>query len=244
MACPIGVHPLLLPLVSPAASRSMSHGISRDCLAVSVEDVAHCRHLGVVRLRADPGSGRHALAMDGPRESLFNGGLLRSGGTEGGIRNRLDLRLENLQSGVVQIQVNTELGRPGADHLNRGTMVISPGAELTITGVAFTIAKFADLTAAGTIDVTSLDDMTVTNEGLFAPGPSLGIATIDGNFLQAPTGGWLEIEVGGLITGSMPNNHDQVLVSDTATLGGRLNVLMVDGFAPSETSIGEPRNRG
>ena len=110
--------------------------------------------------------------------------MLRSAGTEGGILNRFDLQLENLPSGMVDLQVDTGLGRLGAVHINSGSIAISPNVEWAITGDSFTNVKFADIKAAGVIDVTGLNNTTLTNQGLFVPGlSSPGVVTIQGDFL-------------------------------------------------------------
>ncbi len=58
---------------------------------------------------------------------------------------------------------------------------------------------------------------------------SPGVMQIAGNYTQT-TFGTLQIELGGLSQG---NNYDQLLVSGSATHGGTLNVLLINGFTPS-----------
>jgi hypothetical protein len=65
----------------------------------------------------------------------------------------------------------------------------------------------------------------VTNSGTLAPGNSPGIIEIDGDYEQSATG-TLEIEVDGLTPGT---EHDQVQITGTATLAGRLKVPILDG---------------
>jgi hypothetical protein len=68
----------------------------------------------------------------------------------------------------------------------------------------------------------------VINSGLIAPGFSPGIIKIDGDYTQE-NDGVLEIEVGGLTPGT---EHDQLQATGNASLGGRLEVPIIDGFVP------------
>ena len=78
--------------------------------------------------------------------------------------------------------------------------------------------------------------------GTIAPGNSPGIMNIDGN-LAPLASSTLEIEVGGLTPGTQ---HDQLQVSGSVVLGGRLVVPIINEFVPAEndeitflTSAGE-----
>jgi autotransporter-associated beta strand protein len=93
--------------------------------------------------------------------------------------------------------------------LGGGDYVVNPGAALGGTG-----SIKGDLAVHGTL----------------APGASPGILTIDGNYTQASSG-TLEIEAGGLIPGT---EHDQLIVTGTATLGGRLDVPIFGTYMPAE----------
>jgi hypothetical protein len=65
-------------------------------------------------------------------------------------------------------------------------------------------------------------------EGDLRPGNSPGITSVTGNATLGPSA--LEIEIAGLVPGS---EHDAVHVSGSLTLlGGTLDVLLLDGFAP------------
>jgi autotransporter-associated beta strand protein len=74
----------------------------------------------------------------------------------------------------------------------------------------------------------SIQADNVVNSGLVAPGFSPGIIKIDGDYTQE-NDGVLEIEVGGLQPGTQ---HDQVQVTRFASLGGRLEVPIIDGYVP------------
>ena len=70
------------------------------------------------------------------------------------------------------------------------------------------------------------------SNGLVAPGNSPGVITIDGDYEQQ-AGSSLQIEIGGLLPGNNNNNHDQVRVGGVATLGGRYDFSLFNGFVPT-----------
>ncbi|MCA9240522.1 MAG: hypothetical protein KDA37_09995, partial [Planctomycetales bacterium] len=86
---------------------------------------------------------------------------------------------------------------------------------------------------------------SVTGAGRVAPGNSPGILTISGDYTQS-TGSVLEIEVGGYTPGAGPmndpnNGHDLLVVGGTATLGGRLEVPVIDPLkAAGGPTVGHP----
>lgn len=65
--------------------------------------------------------------------------------------------------------------------------------------------------------------------GIVAPGFSPGTITINGNYTQSASG-VLDMEIGGLSAGTQ---YDQMVVNGTAYLGGTLNIVQYNGFAPS-----------
>jgi len=73
----------------------------------------------------------------------------------------------------------------------------------------------------------------LANNGLVTPGASPGRLVIEGNYTQT-AGGALNIELDGLIAGA---EFDQLQVSGTASLGGHLNVTLVNGFVPGTNDV-------
>jgi hypothetical protein len=65
--------------------------------------------------------------------------------------------------------------------------------------------------------------------GTVSPGASPGTLTIDGNYVQG-SGGTLAIEIGGTAAGTQ---YDQLVVTGDATLGGALDVALINGFVPA-----------
>ncbi len=103
------------------------------------------------------------------------------------------------------------------------------GAEVIADGIFVGSSGRVDGTNA-TIRVGTAAQQSgaVVNQGLLAVGTSPGMLTIDGNYVQEPTGR-LEIEIGGLMPGSQ---YDQLIVTGDASLGGTLEPVFIDGFAP------------
>jgi uncharacterized protein (TIGR03437 family) len=65
------------------------------------------------------------------------------------------------------------------------------------------------------------------------PGQSPGLLTISGNYTQGANS-TLNLELGGLTPGTQ---YDQVAIGGTATLGGTLNVTLINGFVPSHGNV-------
>ena len=79
----------------------------------------------------------------------------------------------------------------------------------------------------------------MTNSGGINPGDTVGtsgIFTIDANYTQL-TSGTLFIELGGLNPGE---GYDQLVVTGTAQLGGKLDVSVINSFEPQ---VGETFER-
>jgi hypothetical protein len=83
----------------------------------------------------------------------------------------------------------------------------------------------AVLQGRGTLDVSSA---AFTNAGIVNPGDSPGILAVTGDYPTSSTS-VLNIELGGVTAGTA---YDQLVVSGTVTLGGTLNVTLINGFTP------------
>lgn len=129
------------------------------------------------------------------------------------------------------------------------------GENATLTGEAgsvisfapgFDTSRFASFSSDGLVHYAG-DDMVVpsgfnfraagsffggiTNNGTLAPGSSPGTLSVNGNLTQAQDAEMV-IEIGG--TDAANEEYDRVLVSGSASLDGRLSVLLYDGFKPTE----------
>jgi T5SS/PEP-CTERM-associated repeat protein len=117
-------------------------------------------------------------------------------------------------------------------------LYISPSGTVTLDGSSQAAVGGGNFGPPGTLRITRggklfgrgkvLGQLIVGLGGVFAPGDSPGIFTIHGDY-QQEAGGELDIVIGGNDPGS---GFAQVVVSGTATLGGILNVYLINGFVP------------
>ena len=101
------------------------------------------------------------------------------------------------------------------NYLNTGTTDVQAG---TIR-LPPTFANPGRLMGNGSLVAT-----TITNNGHVAPGESTGTLTIGGNFIQSAQG-FFDVELQSLA------NHDLLVVSGSAALGGTLNIICAAGCA-------------
>jgi T5SS/PEP-CTERM-associated repeat protein len=138
----------------------------------------------------------------------------------------------NWISGTITLHANDVLVESGAifddevigagKHLNVNNLRIGPNADITINGGSIhTTAVFLDRGSLAGVGTLQGD---VNNGGLVNPGNSPGTLIIDGDYTQTLDGA-LKIELGGLLAGS---EYDVLNVSGTASLGGSLNVSLID----------------
>jgi virginiamycin B lyase len=99
-----------------------------------------------------------------------------------------------------------------------GEVVLNPASAISIQGGA--------LSGTGTINAD------VTNGGgQVIPGGAgaSGTLTINGNYTQTSTGA-LDIDIGGTTAGTQ---FDQLAISGSATLGGTMNISLINAFQPT-----------
>jgi T5SS/PEP-CTERM-associated repeat protein len=142
--------------------------------------------------------------------TVGDGGLVRVGDT---------LQVNNGSS--VNLQVGGTITVP--------RFQLSGSLELNGTLVAddFWTDPGATVTGSGTVVGN------VYNNGMFTPGNSPGVLTIDGDFTQYADGQLL-IEIAGLNAGS---DYDQLFASGTASIEGMFLFQFLDGFAPLKGDI-------
>ncbi len=127
----------------------------------------------------------------------------------------------------------TILRNAGADTFTFALPVQNSGTLDIRSGVA----KFSNTLlndAAGIIRGSKTLDVRAaafTNNGTVNPGTSPGLLIVLGDYPQSAAAA-LNIEIGGSAMGS---EYDQLAVSDTAKLGGTLNVSLVNNFTPALT---------
>lgn len=126
----------------------------------------------------------------------------------------------------------------GAANINGGTLNISTGGIFTALGTT-TVISGTTLSVAGSyvspnvnvllggnIDGSGSITGNVTNSGTVNPGAAVGALTIDGTYTQDASG----LLITQLVT---PANHDQLLISGVADLGGTLQITTPGGVRPN-----------
>ena len=122
---------------------------------------------------------------------------------------------------VVPVNYSGHVFRLNANSLEiAGTIILDPGGQITTSSF--------DL-AGGTLmgDGTVIAD-TFRNDGTVSPGQSPGMLNIDAPYNQGAGGRFL-VELGGLVA---EDEYDVLIIQDIASLGGTLEVVFSDGFAP------------
>ena len=161
------------------------------------------------------------LILDG--STLAGSTVLQSTGTLTLRGGTVALALDNAGTLLAEGGV---IDQGGADFVNTGTIVIPSGQSLQI--VAGRFVNRGNVQGRGSLDVSAT---LFLNEGSLSPGSSPGIFYVSGDYLQTATG-TLNIELAGPIAGTQ---YDQLVVSGTATLGGNLNLILLNGFVPGPT---------
>ena len=158
------------------------------------------------------------------------------------------------QNGSVEILGDIEVGQDGSLSLSgenarlsavnlsvSGAVTVADGGLGTVAN-AYAQSRGTTSLDGGNLQVGSLELLggslvgagsvlgDVTNAARISPGFSPEIITIDGDYTQ-DAAGVLEIEIGGLTPGAM--GHDQLVVTGSATLAGRLDLSLIDEFAPA-----------
>ena len=134
-----------------------------------------------------------------------------------------------LPAGLISVAGELRLKNFVFYELEAGTLLSGSSSstvvmEHPISDTELFIAPGAEVRGSVTIDADQ-----VVNSGTIAPGLSPGIIKIQGDYTQE-FDGMLEIEVGGLTAGTQ---HDQLQVTGSASLGGRLEVPIINGFVPA-----------
>ena len=122
---------------------------------------------------------------------------------------------------VIPVSYSGHVFRLNANSLEiAGTIILDPGGQITTS--SFDLAG-GTLVGEGTVIAD-----TFRNDGTVSPGQSPGMLNIDAPYNQGAGGRFL-VELGGLIA---EDEYDVLVIQDIASLGGTLEVVFIDGFAP------------
>jgi T5SS/PEP-CTERM-associated repeat protein len=105
------------------------------------------------------------------------------------------------------------------------TIELQNGGTLNVAGTVH-LQSHGEIKGNGTLHA----GRRLANGGIISPGLSPGRLALEGDYEQTAKGR-LKIEVGGLDPGV---SHDQFVVHGAATLGGKLELRFINGFAPKE----------
>ncbi|MCA9035909.1 MAG: hypothetical protein KDA91_12315, partial [Planctomycetaceae bacterium] len=120
---------------------------------------------------------------------------------------------------------NVELGVGANDVSQRVSIFAESGS---VSAGQLNVLSGATFAAVGTLDADLVNGTNLRIGG--SHGNLTGGLTLNGEFEQLP-GGSLSLKIGGLTAGTQ---FDQFNVSGTMTLGGALNISLVNGFAPAD----------
>jgi hypothetical protein len=136
-------------------------------------------------------------------------------------------------AGATLMQFGVPLTNNGQVQIETGTMqfsdayVQSSGTTTVLAGATLQTSTLA--LNSGILGGNGTVLGAVNNQASVAPGASPGTLTIDGNYVQGPSGS-LGIQLGGTTAGTQ---YDQLVVTGSVTLAGTLNVSVVNGFTPT-----------
>jgi hypothetical protein len=112
--------------------------------------------------------------------------------------------------------------------LNDADLFTQAGGEMVVNGTLVVSGAPLDLQGGYLMGTGSVDGDVNNAAGTVDPGESAGALQIDGDFVQE-VGGTLRIELGG---GTPESEYDVLNITDSADLGGELQVALIDSFFP------------
>jgi ribosomal protein L24E len=162
-------------------------------------------------------------------------------------------------TGSFTLSGNAALSTSGGNFTNSGTFIVNTGSTFTVGGSGFNFTQSGGTTTVngtlqgassgtlalnagmlfggGTLGYAVVDDSTIT------PGASAsktGILSVSNTYAQNSTGA-LDISISGTTVGTQ---YDELKVTDGATLGGTLNISLLNHFVPTIGSTFDILNAG
>jgi len=154
----------------------------------------------------------------------------------------------NAATGVFTLAAGASLTTTAGNFTNAGLFTVSAGTTFTVGGASFNFTQTGGTsTVDGTLTSTSLGTLAVNGGSLFgggtlsynvvdagilSPGDSVaktGKLTVADTYTQS-SAGTLDIAINGTTAGT---KYDQLKVTQSATLGGTLNISLGTGFTPT-----------
>jgi hypothetical protein len=156
----------------------------------------------------------------------------------------------NAAAGVFKLASGASLTTAGGSFTNDGSFTVSKGTTFAVGGSSFNFTQAAgSATVDGTVTSTSLgtvavdggsldgegtlgDNVDVAGTGTLSPGDSktkTGALTVADTYTQGSSG-TLDIQIDGATAGT---KYDQLKVTQSATLGGTLDIKRAAGFTPT-----------
>lgn len=208
-------------------------------------------------------TGRRQISDGGEGTGLFHnqpGGVVNISGTfqqlnsvdllnegtivhaEGQLQLANGVSIENAAGGTYEIETGDFRTFAGENaFLNQGRLVktgdenaqlslpfVDDGGVIDVQAGVLEVPAGLELTSGVLTGTATLSGDVINSGGEVRPGDSPGILTIDGTYTQA-TEGTLSLEIGGL---DAPD-FDQLAVAGTASLGGTLNITLINDFEPA-----------
>ena len=172
-----------------------------------------------------PGLGGSGILEILAGASFLNSGNVVVGGTRASGSGTLAIHGTLDNDGTITVHANGTLANHAGGTINNNRTIDASAArgfsnDGTLTGAGIIIGDFI-------------------NEGIFTPGNSTGVHTIDGNYDERGT---LNIEIGGLLTSTEYGFVDVIASNRTVSMDSATSILelsFVDGFDARKLIVGD-----
>jgi len=130
---------------------------------------------------------------------------------------------------------NTSINVSSGSSLSFDGLFDFTGVDVTKNGAGTLVIQGGTSSGSGSLEVTEgtlvtsgeVDSDLLVTGGVFVPEDGIGRVDIKGDFALGPSGS-MQLEVAGTAS----NNHDFLVIDDTANLGGTLEIELLNGYQP------------